>query len=60
VPVGREEKRERWDPMTSLKATWTLMNVPHATVVKDDSCAVGPEDKVIRDFVDSRDKCMGA
>jgi hypothetical protein len=20
VPVGREEKRERWDPMTSLKS----------------------------------------
>jgi hypothetical protein len=33
VPVGREEKREWWDPMTSLKATWTLMNVPRATVV---------------------------
>jgi hypothetical protein len=60
VPVGCKEKRERWDPMTSLKATWTLMNVPHATVVKGDSCAVGPEDKVIRDFVDSRDKCIGA
>jgi hypothetical protein len=46
--------------MTSLKVTWTLMNVPPATVVKGDSCAVGPKDKVIRDFVDSRDKCMGA
>jgi hypothetical protein len=46
--------------MTSLKATWTLMNVPPATVMKGDNCDVGPEDKVIRDSVDSRDKCMGA
>ena len=50
VPVGREEKRERWDPMTSLKATWTLMNVPHAMVVKGDNCVVGPEGKVNQDF----------
>jgi hypothetical protein len=60
VPVGREEKREWWDPMTSLKVTWTLLNVPHATVVKGDSCAVGPENKVIHDFGNSRDKGMGA
>jgi hypothetical protein len=31
------------------------MNVPHATVVKGDSCAVGPEDKVIHDFMDSHE-----
>jgi hypothetical protein len=60
VPVGCKEKRERWDPMTSLKVTWTLMNVPPATVVKGDSCAVGPENKVTRDFGNSRDKSMGA
>jgi hypothetical protein len=60
VPVGRGDRREWWDPMTSLKATWTLLNVPHATVVKGDSCAVGPENKVIHDFGDSRDKGMGA
>jgi hypothetical protein len=46
----REEKRERWDPMTSLKATWILMNLPRATVVVGDSCAVGPEGKVNRNF----------
>jgi hypothetical protein len=40
VPVGREEKRERWDPMTSLKAMWTLVNVPRATVVVGDRCAI--------------------
>jgi hypothetical protein len=39
--------------MTSLKATWTLLNVPHATVVKGDSCAMGPENKVIHNFGDS-------
>ena len=60
MPVECKEKRERWDPMMSLKATWTLMNVPHATVVKGDNCAVDPEDKVIRYFMDSRDKCIGA
>jgi hypothetical protein len=56
----REEERERWDPMTSLKAMWAPMNVPHATVVKDDSCAVGPENKVTRNFGNSRDEGMGA
>ena len=59
VPVGRGDRREWWDPMTSLKAMWTLLNVPHATVVKGDSRAVGPENKVIHDFRDSRDKGMG-
>jgi hypothetical protein len=46
--------------MTSLKVTWTLLNVPHTTVVKGDSCAMGPENKVIHNFGDSRDKGMGA
>ena len=46
--------------MTSLKATWTLLNVPHATVVKGDNCAVGLENKVIHDFEDLQDKGMGA
>ena len=46
--------------MMSLKVTWTLMNVPHAMVVKGDSCAVDPENKVIHDFGDSRDKGMGS
>jgi hypothetical protein len=45
--------------MTSLKEMWTLMNIPPATVMKGDNYAVGPEDKVICNFVDSRDKCMG-
>jgi hypothetical protein len=36
------------------------MNLPRATMVVGDNCAVGPEDKVICDFVDSRDKCIGA
>jgi hypothetical protein len=36
--------------MTSPKVKWTLLNVPRATVVKGDSCVVGPENKVIRDF----------
>jgi hypothetical protein len=40
MPVGREEKIEWWDPMKSLKATWTLMNVPHATMVVGDHCAM--------------------
>jgi hypothetical protein len=34
----------------SPKVTWTLLNVPRATVVKGDSCVVGLENKVIRDF----------
>jgi hypothetical protein len=53
MPVGRGDMREWWDPMISLKATWTLLNVSHATVVKGDSCAVGPENKVIHNFKDS-------
>jgi hypothetical protein len=36
------------------------MNVPPATVVKDDSCVVGPKNKVTHDFENSRDKSMGA
>ena len=60
VPVSRGDRREWWDPMTSLKVTWTLLNVPHATVVKDDSYAVGLENKATRDFGNSRDKGMGA
>ena len=43
VPVGQEEKRERWDLMTSLKATWTLMNVPCATMVVGDHYAMWAE-----------------
>jgi hypothetical protein len=31
--------------MTSLKVTWTLLNVPCATVVVGDNCVVGPEGK---------------
>jgi hypothetical protein len=58
VPVSREDRQEWWDPMTSLKVTWTLLSIPHATVVKGDSCVVGLENKVIRDFTDSRDKGM--
>jgi hypothetical protein len=53
VPVSQEDRQEWWDPMTSLKVTWTLLNVPHATLVKDDSCAVVPENKVTRDFRNS-------
>jgi hypothetical protein len=53
VPVGHKEKRERWDPMMSLKVTWTLMNVPPAMVVKGNRCAVGPENKVTHDFGNS-------
>jgi hypothetical protein len=45
--------------MTSLKVTWTLLNVPHATVVKSDSCTMGLENKLIHNFEDSRDKGMG-
>jgi hypothetical protein len=60
VPVSREDRREWWDSMTSLKVTWTLLNIPHAMVVKGDNCAVGPENKVIHDFGDSQDKGMGA
>jgi hypothetical protein len=60
VPVSRGDKREWWDPMMSLKATWTLLNVPRATRVKDDSCAVGTENKVTRDFGRSRDKGIRA
>jgi hypothetical protein len=40
IPVGQEEKRERWDPMTSLKVTWTLMNMPRATMVVGDHYAM--------------------
>jgi hypothetical protein len=36
--------------MTSPKVTWTLLNVPCATVVKGNNCVVGPENKVIHDF----------
>ena len=36
--------------MTSLKATWILMNLQRATVVVGDSGAVGPEGKVNRNF----------
>jgi hypothetical protein len=32
VSVGRKEKREWWDSMTSLKVTWALLRVPLATV----------------------------
>ena len=39
--VSREDKREWWDPMTSPKVTWTLLNIPLATGVGD-SCAMGP------------------
>jgi hypothetical protein len=58
VPVSREDRREWWDPMTSPRVTWTLQNVPRATAVKGDSCAVGPENKVnqISDFGDCSDK----
>jgi hypothetical protein len=47
VPVGREEKQEWWDTMTSPRVTWTLLNVPHTTMVKGDSCTMGPEGKEI-------------
>jgi hypothetical protein len=47
---SREDRQEWWDLKTSSKVTWTLLNVPRATVVKGDNCAVGPENKVIRDF----------
>ena len=40
VPVGWEEKWEWWDPMTLLKATWTLMNVPRDTMVVGDHYAM--------------------
>ena len=60
VPEGRGDRREWWDPLMSLKATWTLLNVPHATVVKGDNCVVGLKNKVIRDFEDLQDKGMGA
>jgi hypothetical protein len=50
VPVSREDRREWWDPMMSSKVTWTLLNVPRATVVKGDNCAVGPENKVNQNF----------
>jgi hypothetical protein len=40
VPVGREEKREWWDPMMSPKVTWTLLSVPLAMVDVGDSCAL--------------------
>jgi hypothetical protein len=33
--------------MTSPRVTWTLLNVPRATVVKGDNCTVGPEGKEI-------------
>jgi hypothetical protein len=46
--------------MTSLKEMWTLLSVPHAMMVKGESCVVGLENKVIHDFGDSRDKGMGA
>jgi hypothetical protein len=50
IPVSREDMREWWDPMTSLKVTWTLLHVPHTTMVKDDSCAMGSESKVNQNF----------
>jgi hypothetical protein len=50
VPASREDRREWWDPMTSPKVTWTLLNVPRTTVVKGDSCTVGPESKVNQNF----------
>jgi hypothetical protein len=50
VPVSQEDMREWWDPITSLRVTWTLRNVPRATVVKGDNCAMGPENKVNRNF----------
>jgi hypothetical protein len=50
VPVSREDKREWWDLMMSPKVTWTLLNVPCATVVRGDNCAVGPESKVNQNF----------
>jgi hypothetical protein len=50
MPVSREDKREWWEPMTSSKVTWTLLNVPRTTVVKGDSCVVGPESKVNQNF----------
>jgi hypothetical protein len=36
--------------MMSLKVMWTLLKGATATVVKGDSCAVGPESKVNQDF----------
>jgi hypothetical protein len=50
MPVSREDKREWWDAMTSPKVTWTLLNVPRATVIKGDSYTVGPVSKVNRNF----------
>jgi hypothetical protein len=47
VPMGREEKREWWDMMTSPRLTWTLLNVPCATMVKGDNCTMGLEGKEI-------------
>jgi hypothetical protein len=60
MPMSREDRQEWWDLKTSPKVTWTLLNVPHAMVMKGDSYVVGPKNKVIRDFRDSRDKSMGA
>jgi hypothetical protein len=40
MPVGREEKREWWDPMKSPKVMWTLLSVPLATVDVGDSCSL--------------------
>ena len=50
VRVSREDGQEWWDPMTSLKVTWTLLNVSCTTVVKGESCAVGLENKVNQNF----------
>jgi hypothetical protein len=36
--------------MTSPRVMWTLQNMPCATAVKGDSCAVGPENKVNQKF----------
>jgi hypothetical protein len=53
VPVSRGDRREWWDPMMSLKATWNLLNVPHAMVVKDDNSTMGWENKVTHNFRNS-------
>jgi hypothetical protein len=50
VPVSREDKQELWDSMTSPKVTWTLLNIPRATMVKGDNNGVGPESKVNQNF----------
>jgi hypothetical protein len=54
MPVSREDRQELSDLMTSLKVMWTLLKVPHATIVKGNNCVVGPEDKVNQNFGSQR------